>query len=161
MKKKFEEQKEINRKHEYKIKVLERRIDQLLKKERIKNRMLHKVAEDKEKEKNLIEFVHEMFLEVGITIEENDIEYVARVGRKEGEKPFMITFRNFYVKSKILNQASKFKNSKIYVTNDLSKEQRQERNTAVKLMKELKKENKEVKMKGFNELVVEGKIMSI
>lgn len=110
-----------------------------------------------ETEQNLIEQLNNLFYDT-LDIELNGyIEKVKRLGRNTYKRPVEIELISKRITEYILSNSIWFKNTGIYISKYLTKEQQQERQTLMKLLKTAR-ENKQYAVIRDNKLYVDGQL---
>lgn len=83
-----------------------------------------------------------------------------RLGRKEEGRirPILVKAENKEEKTRIFRMRTKLKGTKIYVEDDLAREEREKRRGMLRRMQVLRGEGKNVYVRGFNKLMIDGKL---
>lgn len=97
-------------------------IQYLQKRDREKNLIMFGVEESENED--LWKKVLDIFNSTEVNIKKGEINSIRRIGFKQGNRPLMIIFNEVQPKALIFKNLSKFSELKIFVSNDLTKEQR-------------------------------------
>lgn len=107
------------------------KIDYLLNREKAKNIVLFKVSDTSSENENLLEIVISIFKKAEVDIEKKDISDVRRLGKKEGNRPILISFENEKDKFEIFKKARNFGNMGLGFSNDMKKELREKKRAII------------------------------
>ena len=111
-----------------KINQLERDLNYLLNKERMNNLLLFNVKPSEQDLSNLTKTIVELFKKNSVKISSEEIKDVKLLGKEKSDKrPILVSFVKAATKADIFRNIKSFKNNSIWISNDLSKRQREER----------------------------------
>ncbi|KAJ8979704.1 hypothetical protein NQ317_000989 [Molorchus minor] len=97
--------------------------------------------------------------QLNIEITAFDITNIYRLGKNSSRiRPVLVTFHSKLKRQETLLNAAKFKNTGIYVSEDLTNSELIERKTLVEYFKQAKIEKKEAKLRRNKLIIIEGKV---
>lgn len=118
--------KSVNTELKDKLERAERAIESSQRNERSRNIVIFGAGELEQED--LLSEIIKIFTAAELDIKE-DVQFVKRLGfNEEKQRPILISFNNIRLKSLVFRNIAKFKSQNLIIANDLSKEQRHERN---------------------------------
>lgn len=121
---KYNEMKKENRQLKKRLVQTESAIHYLVRKDKEKNIVMFGIEETDNED--LTNIVINVFDTIDVHLKKEDICSIKRLGINPGLRPLLIVFKEVHFKSLIFKNVMKFKDRKIFVNNDLTKEQRNE-----------------------------------
>lgn len=112
-----------NRNLEKKIDVLEKRMEDILIRERSRNVILYNLEDSTTFNKELKQSVLEVLSGCGILIKGEQIDKMIRLGKTEGSRPLLINFNDLNCKQIIFQNSATLKKNNIYFSNDYTPKQ--------------------------------------
>lgn len=127
------------------------------------NLIFYGILEDPEDlPENLEEKIRELVVnKLKVSLEKTEINNIFRLGKRSNHtRPILLSLTTYLKKREILKNCSKLKGSKIFVSEELLKEELKERKILLEGLKEARNNSQKANIKG-NKLIVEDKIYSV
>lgn len=137
-----------NEEMEVKVKTLEDKLESILIRERRNNIFLYNIEDTPTINLSLLQSVLKILKDCKIIISEDQIDKISRIGKLEGKRPVLITFKSSLAKSIIYENAQNLQESNIYFSNDYTPGQQQTRRELTRYKHILKENGKTAIIKG-------------
>lgn len=151
---------EKNRRLKNKIENLEKRMEDILIRERYRNIILYNLDDSPTFNRDLKQSTLELLNGCNVLIREDQIEKITRLGKNEGSRPLLINFNDFNCKKLIFQNALTLKNKSIYFSHDYTPQQQTIRRELRKYKQILTEKGKVTFVKG-TKLSIDGNLYDL